>query len=115
MYIGLLVNPSVYRKDDAKSGERGASPDFDSEDDGDDSTPGVDSTVDKSHGSSKNRPRPCDPSVVEKGDEDEDELFDPQKIDEEIKEEMLMIFLKDPERSVRIFLSSHMREKGLIW
>lgn len=116
IYIGLLVNPTVYRKVQAKSGGKGPSPDSDSEDDEDDL---IDSPIDpESQGSSrvsKNRPRPCDPSAVEKGDEDEDELFDQQKFDEEIKEEKLTIFLKDPEKSVRIFLSSHMREKGLIW
>ncbi|KAL4081360.1 hypothetical protein V8B97DRAFT_13831 [Scleroderma yunnanense] len=117
IFVGLLINPTVYRKDEAKSGERDAFPDSDSEDEG--LTSGVVSATDlNSQGSSrlsKDRPRPCDPSAVEKGDEDEDELFDPQKIDEETKEEKLMIFLKDPEKSVRIFLSSYMREKGLIW
>ncbi|KAI6135232.1 hypothetical protein EDD17DRAFT_1893988 [Pisolithus thermaeus] len=117
LYIGLLVNPTTYKKGGDKKAPRDASPDSDSEDESDGEFPEIVSTCVKVQGTSKKRPRPRDPSssAVENGDEDEDVPFDQQKIDEETKEEKLSAFLSDPEKSVRIFLSSHMREKGLIW
>jgi hypothetical protein len=50
-------------------------------------------------------------------DHDEDEgALQARKSDlEEQREEKLIVFLNDPEKSVTIFLSSHMREQGLIW
>ena len=34
---------------------------------------------------------------------------------EELAEERLLVFLNDPEKSTRIFLTDYMREHGLIW
>lgn len=117
IYVGLLVNPTTYKKGDDKKAAHNPSPDSDSEDDSDGDSPPTASTCAKVEGISKKRPRPRDSSssAVENSDEDEDVPFDQQKIDEETKEEKLSVFLSDPEKSVRIFLSSHMREKGLIW
>lgn len=49
---------------------------------------------------------------VEDDDEDDDE---PMDVTEEARDEKLMAFLDDPVKSMQIFLSSYMREKGLIW
>ena len=45
------------------------------------------------------------------GDDDDDNM----NITEEVGEERLMAFLNDPVKSMQIFLSSYMRERGLIW
>ncbi|KAI6042833.1 hypothetical protein EDC04DRAFT_2563698 [Pisolithus marmoratus] len=113
LYIGLLVNPTIYKKGKDKKAARNAPPDSDSEDDSDGDLPEVVSTCAKDQDTSKKRPRPRD--SLSNSDEDEDVPFNQQKIDEETREEKLTIFLSDPEKSVRIFLSSYMREKGLIW
>ncbi|KAI6040415.1 hypothetical protein EDC04DRAFT_2894151 [Pisolithus marmoratus] len=113
LYIGLLVNPTTYKKGENKKATRNASPDSDSEDDSDGDLPEVVSTCAKVQDTSKKRPRPRD--SLSNSDEDEDVPFNQQKIDEETREEKLTVFLSDPEKSVRIFLSSYMREKGLIW
>lgn len=51
------------------------------------------------------------------GDEEEDDEEDDDVVDvtEEATEEKLMAFLDDPVKSMQIFLSSYMRERGLIW
>ena len=50
-------------------------------------------------------------------DEDEDEAtIERKKAEaEEYREEKLTAFLNDPEKSMMIFLSSYMREQGMIW
>lgn len=48
-------------------------------------------------------------------DDDEATSMDPHRMDEELREEKITVFLNDPKKSVRIFLSSYMREQGLIW
>ncbi|OAX42062.1 hypothetical protein K503DRAFT_684123 [Rhizopogon vinicolor AM-OR11-026] len=116
LYVGLLVNPTIYRKP-AKGGQDG-SPDID--DGGGDSPSNIETnTEDTSEQvpSSKDRARPV--YSVELGDDDDDDDEDtfraPKTDTEEQREEKLIVFLSDPEKSITIFLSSHMREQGLIW
>jgi hypothetical protein len=52
---------------------------------------------------------------VDDHDDDEGTLQTRKSDLEEQREEKLIVFLNDPEKSVTIFLSSHMREQGLIW
>jgi hypothetical protein len=72
------------------------------------------------------RPRPnyndADAAMVDDDDDDDDEEEDDEatiakkRADaEEFREEKLIAFLNDPERSTMIFLSSYMREQGMIW
>jgi hypothetical protein len=69
------------------------------------------------------RPQPNDADVDNAGgmDDDEDEDEDEDTIErkkaeaEEFREEKLAAFLNDPEKSMMIFLSSYMREQGMIW
>ena len=108
LFTGLLVNPSVYRKASAKKDARAESPDFDSDDD-DDSTMNVgDAAAGESRPAKRQR-------SGEAFDLDDEEESDAQKTDEEIREEKISHFLGDPENALRIFLSSYMREHGLIW
>lgn len=49
-------------------------------------------------------------------DDDEDDALEKNVLEaEEFREDRLIAFLNDPEKVVQIFLSSYMREKGLIW
>ena len=108
MFTGLLVNPSVFRKVGAKKYARAESPDFISDDE-DDTAMNVGDGVTTGDSRPTKRQR-----SGEARDVDEEES-DPHKLDEEVREEKISIFLSDPEKAVRIFLSSFMREHGLIW
>ncbi|KAG1776738.1 hypothetical protein EV702DRAFT_1045784 [Suillus placidus] len=111
LYVGLLVNPSVYRKP-SKKGE--------ADDDNDNDDGPTDIQTDTKDTSESVLPSD-DPArsaySVDLNDHDDDEgTLQARKTDlEEQHEEKLIVFLNDPEKSVTIFLSSHMREQGLIW
>jgi hypothetical protein len=114
LYVGLLVNPTVYRK--PAKGDQDASPDID--DDGD-SPSDIQTNKEDTSGqvpSSKNRVRTAYSVELDDDDDDDEDTFRAPKTEtEEQREEKLVIFLNDPEKSVTIFLSSYMREQGLIW
>ncbi|KAF8549702.1 hypothetical protein OG21DRAFT_1447577 [Imleria badia] len=107
LFTGLLVNPSVFRKAGAKKSVRAESPDFESDDEDD---PAMNIKDDATAGDSR-------PTKRQRSGEapDPDDESDPHKLDEEVREEKISIFLSDPEKAVRIFLSSYMHEHGLIW
>ncbi|KAG1735899.1 uncharacterized protein EDB91DRAFT_1250230 [Suillus paluster] len=112
LYVGLLVNPSVYRKP-SKEGE--------ADDDNDDNDGPTDIQTDTKDTSESVLPSD-DPArsaySVELDDDDDDDegTLQARKTDlEEQREEKLIVFLNNLEKSVTIFLSSHMREQGLIW
>ncbi|KAG1735457.1 hypothetical protein EDB19DRAFT_1724597 [Suillus lakei] len=111
LYVGLLVNPTVYRKP-SKDGEA---------DDDDDDSDGPSNIHINTEDTSGPVPPTNDPArsaySVELDDRDDDEgTMQAHKSDlEEQREEKLIVFLNNPEKSVTIFLSSHMREQGLIW
>jgi hypothetical protein len=107
LFTGLLVNPSVFRKVGAKKYARAESPDFESDDE-DDPAMNVGDGVTTGDSRPAKRQRSGEARDV-------DEENDPHKMDEEVREEKISIFLSDPEKAVRIFLSSYMREHGLIW
>ena len=95
----------MFRKAGAKKYARAESPDFESDDE-DDPVMGYTAIGDS-------RPAKRQRSGEALG---LDEESDPHKLDEEeLREEKISIFLSDPEKAVRIFLSSYMREHGLIW
>ena len=48
-------------------------------------------------------------------DDDDEDDEDSVDVTDEVGEERLMAFLNDPVKSMQIFLSSYMRERGLIW
>lgn len=111
LYVGLLVNPTIYRK-----------PSKDEEADDDDYEGDDPSNIHVNAEDTSGSVPPSDdvaPSAfsVELDDHDDDEgTLQARKSDlEEQREEKLVVFLNDPEKSVTIFLSSHMREQGLIW
>jgi len=106
LFTGLLVNPSVFRKGGGKKSARAESPDFESDDE-DETTMNVGDGVIAGDERPTKRQRSCEALDVDESD--------PHKLDEEVKEEKISIFLDDPEKAVRIFLSSFMREHGLIW
>lgn len=111
LYVGLLVNPNVYRKP-SKDGE------VDDDDDDDDDGPNMQINAEDTPGSVPPSKDPARSAYsVELDDRDDDEgTLQARKSDlEEQREEKLIVFLNDPEKSVTIFLSSHMREQGLIW
>ena len=108
MFSGLLVNPSVFRKVGAKKYARAESPDFDSDDE-DDSAMNVEESATAGDSRPTKRQRSGEARDVDDGEND------PHRFDEEVREEKITIFLSDPEKAVRIFLSSFMREHGLIW
>lgn len=108
LFTGLLVNPSVFRKAGAKKSARAESPDFESDEE---EEPFMNIEDDATAGDSRPTKRQ---RSGEARDLDGDES-DPQKLDEEVREEKISIFLSDPEKAIRIFLSSYMREHGLIW
>ncbi|KAG1766253.1 hypothetical protein EDD22DRAFT_1011462 [Suillus occidentalis] len=112
LYVGLLVNPNVYHKL-SKEGEA----DDDDDDDYDSPTDIQTNTKDTS-GSVLPSDDPAHSAYsVELDNHDDDEgTMQARKSDlEEQREEKLIVFLNDPEKSVMIFLSSHMHEQGLIW
>ncbi|KAG2066082.1 hypothetical protein BDR04DRAFT_1107344 [Suillus decipiens] len=111
LYVGLLVNPTIYRK-----------PSKDEEADDEDDYEGDNPSNIHVNAEDTSGPVPSNdvaPSAlsVELDDHDDDEgSLQARKSDlEEQREERLIVFLNDPEKSVTIFLSSHMREQGLIW
>ncbi|KAF8139006.1 hypothetical protein EV363DRAFT_555296 [Boletus edulis] len=106
LFTGLLVNPSEFRKAAKKCG-RAESPDFDSDDENDD--------MNIEDGAAAGNSRPTKRQRPGEALDLDDEEGDPQKLDEEVREERITNFLSDPEKAVRIFLSSYMREHGLIW
>jgi hypothetical protein len=112
LYVGLLVNPAGYRK---------PTKDEEADDDDDDDDDGPSNVQINAEDTSGLVPPSKDPArsaySVELDDHDEDEgALQARKSDlEEQREEKLIVFLNDPEKSVTIFLSSHMREQGLIW
>lgn len=109
----MLVNPSVFRKIGAKKFARAESPDFESDDDDD---PAVNDEDSVAAGDSRPTKRQRSAEGLDVDDDDDESPFsDPHKLDEEIREEKITIFLSDPEKVVRTFLSSYMREHGLIW
>jgi hypothetical protein len=101
LYIGLLSNP---RKPEGSK----AAPDEDDSDDGSDEELGpqkknalgeVTKTGNVQNGLS--RPEPDNDGEIL------DDILD--------EKDNLIAFINDPERVVKIFLSSHMRKQGLIW
>ncbi|KAG2119150.1 uncharacterized protein F5147DRAFT_832928 [Suillus discolor] len=111
LYVKLLVNPMVYRK---PSKDKADDDDYDDRDspsntqiDGEDTFGLAPSLKDPARSTYS----------VELDDHDDDEgILQARKYDlEEQREEKLIVFLNDPEKSVTIFLLSHMREQGLIW
>ncbi|KIJ69743.1 hypothetical protein HYDPIDRAFT_79187 [Hydnomerulius pinastri MD-312] len=119
MYVGLLINPSVFRKTQASKYGRDPSPDFDSDDEGEDPVMTTDGTTGGDFDPRpKKRHRSGDANDVadQAADADgEDGPFDPHTLDEELRDEKITVFLNDPEKAIRTFLSSYMREYGLIW
>jgi hypothetical protein len=112
LYVGLLVNPNVYRKP-SKEGEAD-----DDDDDDDDGPTDIQTNTKDTSGLVLPSDDPARSAYsVELDDHDDDEgTMQARKSDlEEQREEKLIVFLNDPEKSVTIFLSSHMREQGLIW
>lgn len=120
LYVGLLVNPTVYRK--PAKGDQDGSPDIDDDDDDDgDNSSNIQTNTEDIPGqvpSSKSH-APSAYSVelgdADNDDDDEDTFRAPKTDTEEQREEKLLVFLNNPEKSVTIFLSSYMREQGLIW
>lgn len=127
----MLVTPSVFRKPLANSTNNKRTRDAADEELSDDevSTPAKSqSNVQVAPNEGENlprrklrRPRPDSKDDENEDDDDDDDedddvAMDRKKVEsEEFKEERLAEFLNDPERSVQVFLSSYMREQGLIW
>lgn len=102
----------MFRKAGGKRDARAESPDFESDDE--------DDPVMSIGGPTASTTRDARPTKRQRPDDDpnsdeENLIYDSHKPDEELREEMISVFLSDPEKSVRIFLSSYMREHGLIW
>ncbi|KAF9235576.1 hypothetical protein BU15DRAFT_51204 [Melanogaster broomeanus] len=112
-FVGLLVDASVFRKADSNKYAREPSPDFESDDEDEDPAMNADGTT----AGYDSDPRPTKRHRPDEtnGNDDENAQFDPHKSYEELRDEKITIFLNDPEKAVRIFLSSYMREHGLIW
>ncbi|KIK81810.1 hypothetical protein PAXRUDRAFT_832598 [Paxillus rubicundulus Ve08.2h10] len=115
MFVGLLIDPSVFRKANANICAFDPSPDSESDDEDEPEDPAM-----KTHGTttandSDSRPAKRLRSYEGSGDDEENVPFDPHRSHEETMDEKIAIFLADPEKAVRIFLSSYMREHGLIW
>ncbi|KAG9317873.1 hypothetical protein JVU11DRAFT_2101 [Chiua virens] len=102
-FTGLLISPSVFRKASGRKEARAESPDFESDDQDDLDTNG------------DSRPSKRQRSGEGLDDDDESLVDDPHKLDEDSREEKVINFLSDPEKAARIFFSSFMRERGLIW
>lgn len=100
----------MFRKVGTKKNARAESPDFESDDEDDPVMNIGDGATTKDTRPTK-RQRPDE----DLDGQEENPAYDPQKMDEEVREEKISIFLSDPEKAVRIFLSSYMREHGLIW
>ncbi|KAF9226922.1 hypothetical protein BS17DRAFT_800834 [Gyrodon lividus] len=113
MFVGLLTDPSVFRKTGASKYARDPSPDFESDDEGED--PALNTHGAIAEDDSDARPTKRYRSYESNGNEEENAPFDPHKLVEETRDEKIAVFLDDPEKAVRTFLSSYMREHGLIW
>ncbi|KAH7887308.1 hypothetical protein F5I97DRAFT_816422 [Phlebopus sp. FC_14] len=121
LFVGLLVNPSSFRKVGAKKYAPDPCPDYESDDE--DEEPMINMIGGSNAGEDgdarpKKRHRADDPDSTAAEDdiyEDDADPQDPYKLDEDARDERISKFLRDPEKAVRIFLSSHMRERGLIW
>lgn len=111
MFTGLLINPSVFRKVGARKCARAESPDFESDDEDDSALNDGD---DAAAGDLRPTKRQRSGEALDAADE-QSPFSDPHKLDEEVREEKISIFLSNPEKAIRIFLSSYMREHGLIW
>lgn len=104
IFLGLLVVP-VYRKPTTEAVNTGTSGTKRIRDDNREAD--VAPTKD---------PKTIDDDLDDLDDDDEDDEDSEEAPEsEEFREDRLVAFLNDPERAVRIFMSSHMREKGLIW
>ena len=110
------MNPTIYRKP-AKGAQDVSSSDG-GDDDGNDNSSNLQANTDPSEQVTSSKDHARSAYSVELGDDDDDDedTFRAPKTDtEEQREEKLIIFLSDPEKSITIFLSSYMREQGLIW
>lgn len=117
IFLGLLVIP-VFRKPPTETNGNKRSADV---------ALGEDNSASKADGSAEGVPnkKVGRSSVGDVDDDDLDDLDDEDDDDdsleknaleaEEFREDRLIAFLNDPEKAVQIFLSSYMREKGLIW
>ncbi|KIJ13310.1 hypothetical protein PAXINDRAFT_100774 [Paxillus involutus ATCC 200175] len=117
MFVGLLIDPSVFRKASANKCAFDPSPDFGSDDEDEPGDPAMNTHGATTENDSDSRPAKRQRSYEGNGDDEENENvpFDPHRFHEETRDEKIAIFLADPEKAVRIFLSSYMREHGLIW
>ncbi|KAG1720267.1 uncharacterized protein EDB91DRAFT_1178270 [Suillus paluster] len=110
LYVGLLVNPTGYRKpskdeeadDDDEFGDGASNIEMNAEDTSGQVPPSKDAQSTYS-------------AELDDHDDDEGNLQARKSDLEEQREEKLVVFLNDPEKSVTVFLSSYMREQGLIW
>lgn len=127
LFVGLTVNTPIWHKVDKNAPE--PSPEEDDDDDClSDEVPGEEEptanvTVGEAAGPGqrewppRRRPRPPyanygkEPPEVETDGEILELLAEARSV----KEDKMTDFLNDPEKSTKIFLSSYMREQGLIW
>jgi hypothetical protein len=118
LFVGLLVNTPIWRKVDKNAPE----PEEDDTDGDDEEELKAEIDVDAATNGQREfpprrRPRPPyanygkEPSEVENDGEIQDLLEEARSL----KEEKMDDFLNDPVKSIKIFLSSYMREQGLIW
>lgn len=122
--MGLLVTPTLYRKPLSKAISNKRNRD-EAEDDvsDDDDVSGNPQSAASDAAPADGHPRPnnsdtdnvtaMDDDEVE--DEEDDEVVRKRAEADEFREEKLIAFLNDPEKSTMVFLSSYMREQGLIW
>ncbi|KAH7922047.1 hypothetical protein BV22DRAFT_1121726 [Leucogyrophana mollusca] len=124
LYVGLVSNQPKFRKADKYLQE--ASPDLGGDFSEDDKEPAAQSNAGNADAASsaeqlsqsKKRRRPGADIAEDFDDDDEDDEEDTPRLKEDAEEEQeekLSAFLDDPEMSMKIFLSSYMREQGLIW
>jgi hypothetical protein len=127
LFIGLLSNTPVWRKVEKSS--HSPSPEDDDDDevsDGlSDTEPAMDSLVRSETNEPQQprqaplRPRPRTPyanyGVELPKVENEEEIKALLEDASYEKEERMAVFLEDPEKSTKIFLSSYMKDQGLIW
>ncbi|EGN94991.1 hypothetical protein SERLA73DRAFT_77007 [Serpula lacrymans var. lacrymans S7.3] len=114
LYSGLLTNTPVYRKSGNKRDGAESPEGFMSDEEDLDMK-----VIEVPDITNSKRKRPAqDSSLADDGDvdEEENETYKKKKLgSEEDREDRLFVFLDDPEISVKVFLSSFMREQGLIW
>ena len=135
IYVGLLVTPPVFRKPLPNTNNNKRNRDEAADDSPDENAADVDIQVGAAPTATDpnqvprkryRRPGPSyrEPGIAMDDDNDDDDddaeedeaTIERKKADaEEFREERLIAFLNDPERSMKIFLSSYMREQGLIW